>query len=583
MVMPISLLHRLFITLSTLFILCFSNSLLAASLSADVDTKQLNEGDSLTLTVTTNERAFSKEPDFSPLEENFSIVNRYESSQVSMNNGQMSSSVSWRLTLIPKKTGYLVIPPLTLNGATTQPITVQVSKQTAAAKKTGKESVFIEATVDKKTAYVQEQVILKLRLYKRTQIIDASWPPPQIPDAVLETLSEARTYQTTVGNHSYNVTEYTFAVFPQKSGKIVIPATQMIATIGGTRSRGGFFFDPYASSKKVSRSSQPITLTVKPIPSTYPKNERWLPSPSVALGERWSQTQPTFKVGESITRTVILQAKGLTGTTLPDVPLPSGDSFKVYPDKTDTRSNVDADGSLSQRIASYAFIPTKAGNVTLPEINVTWWNTTTDELQVATLAARDITIEPSASGGQTQPRTTPAPSTLEPQAAPANIPTLDQPVVVESNSAWKWIALTSALLWLITSALLIWFFKFKKPSLTSAPTLPASTSRLLSSRKAKKALQNACEANDIKESSKLVLQWYNGFSEHKKHSLGELKQDCNDTELQRCITEMEACLYRHSDIQAWNGNALWQAVEQYENEINKMLEQQEALEPLHRS
>ena len=188
----------------------------ALNVTASVDTHKVQQGDSLQLTVTVNERVFGKEPDFKDLEDQFQILNKVQSSSVRMINGQMESSLSWRLTLIPKVMGYVVIPPIKYGNAQTRPITIQVTKLATGNKRSSDELVFIEATIDKKEVYVQEQVLLTLRLYRRTQLVDSTWTPPTINDAVLERLSDSRTYQTQVGNYTYQVTENTFAVFPQR-------------------------------------------------------------------------------------------------------------------------------------------------------------------------------------------------------------------------------------------------------------------------------------------------------------------------------------------------------------------------------
>lgn len=566
-------------------LICGAPQAMALSLTADVDTKQVAEGDSFNLTVTVNERAFGKEPDFGVLEEHFTIANRYQSNQVQIINGEMKSNISWRLTLIPKTTGLVVIPPITLESATTNPITIQVTKASSNGKKIGNDNVFIEASVDKKTAYVQEQIVLKLRLYKRTQIIDASWPPPTIPDAVVETLSEARVFQSTVGKHTYNVTEYTFSVFPQKSGEIVIPASKLVASIGNGNQRGGFFFDPYAASKKISRSTQPITLNIKPIPDNYPKGAHWLPSQAVALGERWSEEPPKFTVGEAITRTVILQAKGLTGTALPEIPVPSSDRYKVYPDKSETRGNTNADGTLSQRISSYAFIPTQPGPMTLPAINISWWDIDNDKLQTATLPAQTITVQP-ASNTSTANKGIP-----ELQAAPESLDTgLPTPPSLSSSdetaSPWRWVALLLGLLWAATLGAGYWFYKrLSREQPMTGPNLSVKP-HTLSLKAASRELQKACDNNDPKAATAALLKWGQALLKTQKpNSLGELKQHLNSDALKNSITALEALRYREENGSSWQGADLWNAVSTYtpSNSADARSKTATTLEPLHRA
>lgn len=546
----------------------------ALSLEATVDTNEVTEGDSLILTVTIKDQAFGSDPDFTPLEENFTIASKYPKRMVRNINGQIDSSVVWTLTLFPKNKGYVVIPPIQLDKLTTKPITVKVVARTQNNATKNSDTVFIEASVDKDTAYVQEQIILKLRLYKRTQIIDANWPPPKVPNAVVESLSDARVFQTTVGKYTYNVTEYSFAVFPQKSGKLDIPASKLVATIGSA-GRSGFFYDPFSSGKQIVRETQPITLNVKPIPKGYPKAS-WLPSPSVALGDKWSEKTPTFTVGEAITRTVILQAKGLTATTLPNLPLPKGDQFKIYPDKTDTRTNVDVDGILSQRVSSYAFIPTQPGKITLPAITVSWWDIDQDKLQTATLPAQTINVEP-ASGEQGNATPTPAEQRSDKALNPAS--DLEQ-----TPGIWKPLAFALGALWLLTLGGGWWFFKQR--ATTGNTQLNAPKINMGSAKRVKKQLEQACENHGAKSASEALLAWGKLSFDTTFHSLGELRQkleaDTNAAPLVNALRDLEQHLYQPS-APSWNGTQLWQAFSSFDTLHKESTKTADSnLEPLHR-
>lgn len=550
----------------------------ALSVTAQVDTHKIEEGDSLMLTVTVNERAFGKEPDFKPLEEQFRIINKVSSSSVRMINGSMESSLSWRLTLSPRVTGYIVIPPIKYGNASTKPITVQVAKRSASNKRSAKDLVFIEASVDKKSVYVQEQIILTLRLYKRTQLIDASWTPPQINDAASEPLTESRTYQTSIGGYTYQVTESTFAVFPQKSGTLVIPESQLIATIGTGR-RGGFF-DPFSSAgKQIRRTTKRFDIDVKPIPDSYP-NTHWLPSSQVAIADQWAPANPTFKVGEAVTRTIILQAKGLSPTALPSIPAPSSDKFKVYPDKAETQNGIDADGILSQRIESYAFIPTEAGTLTLPEIQVSWWDVKNDQLQTATLPAQTIEVAGASTAQRTDQSVSAPPSiSAAPSIAPPSVAIGDTNAA--SSQLWQWIAIACAGLWLLTFAALIWALSKKKKTPQNQPQDSGLTPPDI--KQAKKALKQACQESSPRAVKTALVEWGKAmYPEQPCFSIGDVR---GLVESERCKAEIKALeilLYKgeQQPSSGWDGIHLWEAIEEVEKQAN-VKQQAPALEPLY--
>ena len=570
----------------TLFFTCLLfllgvNGAVAANVTAEVDTHKVQQGDSLTLTVTVDERAIGREPDFTELKEQFHVINKVQSSSVRMINGQMESSLSWRLTLVPKVLGYVVIPPIKYAKSQTKPITIQVTKHAASGKRSSKDLVFIEATLDKKEVYVQEQAILTLRLYRRTQLVDSTWTPPRIDDAVLERISDSRTYQSKVGNYTYQVTENSFAIFPQKSGTLEIPESTLTATIG-TGVRGGFFFDPFSSNgKQIRRTTKPMQIEVKPIPDNYP-NTPWLPSSAVALADQWSPENPEFKVGEAVTRTIILQAKGLTATALPSIPAPQSDKFKVYPDKADTESGVDADGILSQRVESYAFIPTEPGTVTLPEIQISWWDVTRDQLQTAVLPTRTIEVVGSANVQRTDQTVSAPPSIRSAELNPP--PSMAIADTETVSTTWQWIAIIALALWLITLGLLLWVASKRKPSvIDSSEDKEAATIKL---KEAKKQLKLACQQHDpIKAKSALVTWGKAMYPRQQCFSLGDVvnlvcSEKVGSEKCAAALKELETLLYRGQSDKNWDGTILWEAIEEVEADA-KIKSADPALQPLY--
>lgn len=551
--------HTLLLTVSALLLfLGLGTPAWAVNISTSVDTHKVEQGDSLILTVQVNELAMGKKPDFRVLEDQFQILNTTTQQRTRIVNDQMESSMTWSLTLIPKATGYIVIPPIPYEKVQSKPITIQVSKRSTSNQHSGKNLVFIEASVDKKSVYVQEQLVLTLRLYRRTQIIDPSWTPPDIDNAVMERLTDSRSFQTTIDGYTYQVTENTFAVFPQKSGTLQIPESRLTAVIG-TGSRGGFFFDPFSSTgKQIQRVTQPLTVAVKPIPASYP-NSPWLPSRSVGLVDQWSPENTEFTVGEAVTRTIILQAKGITATALPTIPVPQSDKFKVYPDKADTQGSVDADGMVSQRVESYAFIPTEPGTVTLPEIQVHWWDVSRDELKTATLPSRTITVKGAAKAQRTD-QTLGAPPSISQAPASAPPSVSEQPAV---STTWQWIALISTALWIVTLIALVVVARRRRSK--AAPTAEPRDEPRLALKDAKTALKKACQKEDPAAARDALIQWGNALIPGANcHSIGDVSRALNSEKCQAAIRELEILLYRRAAEGDWDGTLLWEAAEEVE-------------------
>ena len=126
-----------------LYLIIVANLLFAGDVTVDVDSHQINEGESITLTVKSQNSKDSpivSIPNFT----DFTIMsgpNQSSSSNYSIINGKMASNSSYTLTwvLMPRKIGRLLIPSfqIKLDGKSTKskPIYVSVSKHSKNSKK----------------------------------------------------------------------------------------------------------------------------------------------------------------------------------------------------------------------------------------------------------------------------------------------------------------------------------------------------------------------------------------------------------------------------------------------------------------
>ena len=92
--------------------------------------------------------------------------------------------------------------------------------------------MFIDASLDQTSVYVQAQAILTLRIYHSVSLYDdSSLTPLQIPDARIEQLGESRTYEKVINGLRHGVIEMRYAIYPQHSGELTIPAQIFSATL----------------------------------------------------------------------------------------------------------------------------------------------------------------------------------------------------------------------------------------------------------------------------------------------------------------------------------------------------------------
>ena len=262
----------------------FASNFALAELTASVDRDRVSMGDTLRLTVTAtqNERIGNLDP--RPLLNDFEILQRSSSSSTSIINGKTTSSVQVILEITPRRTGTLRIPVLRAGGAQTNYLIVSVGL--AADGLSADQTVSFEAELDKGSVYVQGQVLLTLRIMQSINLDSRSVTDLQLDNGFVKQL-EQKSFQRTIDGRPWLVHEIRYAIFPEESGTLEIPA-QTFSAREGTQRRG---FG--SNGRQLRRSTEPLSLKVLPRPANFP-GATWLPAAKVEIHENWSTPPEHF-------------------------------------------------------------------------------------------------------------------------------------------------------------------------------------------------------------------------------------------------------------------------------------------------
>lgn len=202
--------------LTLVFLMLLGLQTNAASLTARVDRTQLSLDETLELTLETDDTTMFGKPDLQPLDGLFRVFGSRQLNQLSSVNGQARATTQWLITLQPQQTGYVVIPPLQIGELSSKPITLHV-RETSAEEGDRLSPIFIDASLDQDSVYVQAQIVLTLRIYHSVSLYDDSTLSPlQMSDALVERLDEPRTYEKNINGIRHGVIEIRYALFPQK-------------------------------------------------------------------------------------------------------------------------------------------------------------------------------------------------------------------------------------------------------------------------------------------------------------------------------------------------------------------------------
>ncbi len=518
-------------------ILLLPSSASLAELSAQVNRKVLASNETIQLTLRYDGQAFNSQPDFSPLQKDFEILSNNRQQQYSNVNGKSASYTDWNLTLRPKRIGIILIPSLTYKNDISNALELTVraaapSGPTAA----GTQPIYTETVVDKTEVYIQQQIMLTQRLYTSVQLRDYSLSDLDIPGAIIQRLGDTQ-YQKVINGRPYLVLEVNYAIFPQSSGKLTIPALRFGAYESSSRAQFGGFS---TRGNRILRDTQAKTISIMAKPA-HVAADQWMPSSGLILDEQWTADLSNLTVGEPITRTIRIIAKGLTGAQISPLNLTPSDAYKVYPDRPQVEEQVSDNGIVGTRTESLALVPNRAGEMTIPGIEVRWWDTTKQRMQTANLPAKRVDVSASDSINSL-PQMTDSPL----QAMQPIEPATQAQYLEDKRSSILTLSLVANILLLSGIAALI-FIRRSRKRLTAERPGPVTSARL-NLKQCMKAIEIEANKNNLMAMRDSIMTWGRClFAETPPTTLKVLAQLLDDGALKTQFDQLDRQLFKGED------------------------------------
>jgi len=390
-----------------LLIILLCSSALAAEFSAGVDRTELALNNSLVLTIKLSDTTAKSSPDFSGVKELFDIVGIAQASNTTIINTKSSSSTEWHLTLKPKAQGNAIIPAITVDTShgklSTEAIAVKIAASEPTSTIDKNSGIFTESSVDNKKPYKFEPFIYTVKLFTTHDVRDVIFSPLELEGLTVKLNGAYKVYPSTYNGNPIHVIELSYIVTPLRSGQITIPGTKITGIYTTHKSTGfsGLFdsiFENARSNNVVSKSkeftvqSKEFQLEILPPAANITP---WLPAKELYIKDNIEQGD--MMVGKPIKRIITIKALGLRGNQLPaiDSELTSSDDYKIYAEIPEINDHVENKIISSQRKDIYTIIPQKSGKITLPPIDIKWWNVKESKLMHATLPAKTLQIKPS--------------------------------------------------------------------------------------------------------------------------------------------------------------------------------------------
>jgi len=375
--------------------------------SIGTDTVGLNDQFQLTITVSGKDSGDAEAPQL-PRFENFQVVaGPSVSTQFQWINGRTSSTKSFIYVLLPGKEGQFTIDPIEVTVGkrvfNTQPIDVRVTASSTQAaplpsrpfspfddedfrgaetRLSGNE-VFIEAALDRNSAYPGQQVTLEYHLYTQVGIsglqLQESAPLTGFWVEDLEVESNPVGKRKIINGTEYQ--DYVIkkqALFPTTVGKLRIPPS----TFAVSARLGGSVFDFFDRNQTLYRMTKEIYLNVSALPTENRPSTFSNAVGSFSLTDSVDKTEAA--TGEAIELRVKLEGKGNL-KMIPDVSLPSMSDFTIYSSKRSDNIKP-LDGSIigGDKTWDYVIVPKAPGDQTVPPLAFSYFDPQTESYQTVT-------------------------------------------------------------------------------------------------------------------------------------------------------------------------------------------------------
>jgi len=393
------------------------------TIKAGLDAAVVRVGNEVTLTVTVQGKFRRAADPQLPSLEDFDVYNSGTSQNFSMINGSIQSSISYRYVLVPKAEGVFEIGPVKFTFRdkeyTSTPLKLEVvaataalapqaappgSGQTGRGAEAGKEdqdrSIFIEATVDSDTVYVNQQVTWTLGYYsdgRITLLRSPNYTPPEAEGLWVEDLPPQNKYYVTLNGRQYLVNEIKRGYFPTSPGVFEIGQAKVDVVVDDfSRSGADDFFSRNFRSRGFGRAQTLATkkkeIVVLPLPARgRPDNFGGVVAEGLTLS--LSADKQVVQVGEPVNLTMVLNGRGNMKTVAPPR-LTGVESFKIY--ESGSQSDIFKKGYVvsGRKKFDYVVVPKLQGRRTIPAVELPYFDPAKKRYMVARSHPVPLDIKP---------------------------------------------------------------------------------------------------------------------------------------------------------------------------------------------
>lgn len=234
------------------------------------------------------------------------------------------------------------------------------------------------------TPYTREMVLLKIHgVYKQPILLEEVVQPP-LANFTWTQLGRDHWSKTRLADGQTAIAfDRTVAIFPHHAGAFTLEPFIHRLTINDVGER-----------KVVDVRSPPIPFKVAPWtdPAGGPdaKDPWWLPARDVSITDAWSRDPETVKIGETVRRTVTLEAQGMLAEGLPPRPVMRTRGIITFAGPVTRETVITPSGPVARATYIWDVKPGVPEVIPLDAIAIPWFDTVSRTMREAEIPARQI-------------------------------------------------------------------------------------------------------------------------------------------------------------------------------------------------
>jgi hypothetical protein len=487
--------------------------------------------------------------DTSILDTDFIVLDTRSSVSRVVESKQVLHRMHWAVQLLPRRIGSLHIPALKFGENHSEPMLLEV--RPASALQQAQQNVFVEVEAYPPNPYPGQQTRIVTRLFHNLEVYDVTIAEPETSQAQVMRSGRELHYKVIRGDTNYQVLERSIVLTPNAGEQISFkPATYRGSIRPGNAARSA------ATTRYIYRHSNGLSLKLRALPPGF-DIANWLPAQRIELEIEWDDMDTNPRPGDSLGVTLNLRVSGLPGEALPaDLLLHQSEQYQIYADQETRSTQIEGapgeeqfSGSLQQR---YAIIFDQAGEITLPGLNLHWWNLDLDRAAVTSVAATSLTVSASKASAASSPVTGDSSSGAAKVGIMTGLGTSARGLIPPGlYQHWTWLLLLPGGLLMVTLLML------------AKPLYARILARLRLVGKRRRCLQNlkqACRSNDAAQTRHELMKWGRvHWRDHRISSLHQLARPGQSAHWARELAGLDAAVFA-LQVDDWRGNALWELI-----------------------